>query len=512
MPIAVSQAGASAFGTVPAGLAMYIGWTGEGAGSVDTATLNAGASAFVGTAPVGYSAWDSSGATTFDPAHKGADITLSGGNLSVSRSNTNSWETAWSTTFHYTGKFYFELACGTLSNTSNGQALGLGGTRFTGDLIGFNMGSSFASLCGGFELWWPQNVPSGTVAWGAGQTVCCAVDLDNNLIWFRNGALGNWNGSALNNPATGVGGITMLRAVSMVNPYIQFATAPVSGDLIVANGQQFGGLATLDDKFTLDTSTGSVYSAYRYAGATEAKAYCLDTGAKQYAEWDFCAWDLSGSSGVWATDHIHTTLSATNLGPSATPVGASLTTQSATRLVLAAFTGETTTSRTLSSWSAGWTNDGYFISTQADISASAFDFGAPGHIAVGGISTVQPTLTFSGSVTTARCGYMEFAGGASTETGNVSMALSGMSFNVAANDASFTRHVSLGLTKMSFNIAEARKETTAATLAMKPMAINAAADRKEAAVVTMSLNGVRIAASTFDLNSLNPVRQFSTFG
>lgn len=413
---------------------MYIGWTGEGAGAVDTCTLNVGASGFVGTAPVGYSPWDATGATTFDPANKGAAITLSGGNLSASRSNTNAWQTVWSTTFHYTGKFYFELACGTLSNTSNGQAIGVGGCRFTGDLIGYNMGSSFGSLCGGFELFWPQNVPSGTVAWGAGQTVCCAVDLDNNLIWFRNGASGNWNGSALANPATGVGGITILRATQMVNPYMAFATAPTAGDLLVVNGQEFGGLTTLDDKWTLDASTGSVFSAYRYAQAGEPKAQCLDPGSKQTVEWNMCAWDLSGASGVWATDHVLTTLSGTNLGPSSTPVGASLTTQAGTSLVLAAFTGETTTSRTLSGWSTGWTNDGYFISTQSDISASAFDFAAPGHIGVTGGATVQPTLTFSGSVTSVRCGYMEFAAG--TSPGNASGPIGNIVLGGVAGNAS----------------------------------------------------------------------------
>lgn len=512
MTIAVAQAGATAFGTVPSGLAMYIGWTGEGAGSVDTCTLNVGASSFVGTAPIGYTAWDSSGTTTWDSAHKGVDITLSGGNLSASRSNTNSWETVWSTTFKSTGKFYFELSCGTLSNTSNGQAIGIGGTRFTGDLIGFNIGSSFASLCGGFELWWPQNVPSGTVAWGAGQTVCCAMDLDNNLIWYRNGSAGNWNGSALNNPTTGVGGITILRAVSMVNPYIAFSATPTSGNLLVANGQQFGGLVTLDDKWNLDTSTGSVYSAYRYATSGEPKAQCLDTGSKQFAEWDLCAWELSGVSGVWTTDHIHTTLSATNLGPSATPVGASLTTQSATRLILAGFTGETTTSRTLSSWSTGWTDDGYFISTQADISASAFDFGAPGHIAVSGISTVQPTLTFSGSVTTARCGYLEFAGGSGTETGNVTLAIGKVSFAVTEQDASFTHNVNLALTQMAINAGSGKEETTSVIIALDNMDINAESSKQATTAVTLSLAGMAIIASLFNVDALSPLRQFNTSG
>lgn len=470
MTIAPAQAGGSAFGVVPAGLAMFIGWTGEGSGAVDSCTLNAGASGFVGSAPSGYSAWDASGGTTWDSAHKGADITLSGGALSASRSATGSWETVWSTTFRYTGKFYFELACNTLSNGSNGQAIGLGGTRYTGDLIGFNIGSSFASLCGGFELWWPQNVPSGTVAWAAGDHVCVAVDLDNNLIWFRNGASGNWNGSALANPASGVGGITMLRPVSMVNPYVALASAPTAGELLIAAGQQFGGLTTLDDRWTLDASNTSVYTAYRYAVAGEPMAQCLETGVGHFAEWDFDCWALSGASGVWATDHVQTTLNATtNLGPSATPVATSLTTQSATRLVLAAFTGETLTTRTLTGWSAGWTDDGFFISTQPDVSASAFDFAGPGHMAVSGIATVQPTLTFSGSVTTARCSFLEFAGGSSTETGAGAMAFGPVQFAGQTHEPP-TSSGAMAFGPVAFNAVGHHEPNAAGALGFGPVA------------------------------------------
>jgi hypothetical protein len=41
--------------------------------------------------------------------------------------------------------------------------------------------------------------------------VCAALDLDNQLVWFRIGAAGNWNGSASNNPVTGVGGVSISR-------------------------------------------------------------------------------------------------------------------------------------------------------------------------------------------------------------------------------------------------------------------------------------------------------------
>ena len=45
----------------------------------------------------------------------------------------------------------------------------------------------------------------GTIA--DGTLVGIAADLTARLIWFRLGAAGNWNASASNNPATGVGGI-----------------------------------------------------------------------------------------------------------------------------------------------------------------------------------------------------------------------------------------------------------------------------------------------------------------
>ena len=43
-------------------------------------------------------------------------------------------------------------------------------------------------------------------AFAAGQIACIALDLTGQLIWFRKGAAGNWNGSGTANPATGAGG------------------------------------------------------------------------------------------------------------------------------------------------------------------------------------------------------------------------------------------------------------------------------------------------------------------
>ena len=46
----------------------------------------------------------------------------------------------------------------------------------------------------------------------SGVVLCCAIDLDARLVWFRLGAAGNWNNAAANNPATGVGGVNIAPA------------------------------------------------------------------------------------------------------------------------------------------------------------------------------------------------------------------------------------------------------------------------------------------------------------
>jgi hypothetical protein len=49
---------------------------------------------------------------------------------------------------------------------------------------------------------------------------CAAIDLTNNLIWFRTGS-GNWNGSGAANPATGSGGFSIAGRTANWFPMIQ---------------------------------------------------------------------------------------------------------------------------------------------------------------------------------------------------------------------------------------------------------------------------------------------------
>jgi hypothetical protein len=42
-----------------------------------------------------------------------------------------------------------------------------------------------------------------------GTTICVALDIDAQRIWFRSGAAGNWNNSGTANPATNTGGLNI---------------------------------------------------------------------------------------------------------------------------------------------------------------------------------------------------------------------------------------------------------------------------------------------------------------
>lgn len=72
------------------------------------------------------------------------------------------------------------------------------------------------------------NIPS----WqGAGNKLHVAIDLDNNLIWFRTN-LGDWNNNASANPATGTGGIDISNITTDVHffgqlPYVDGTTLTV---------------------------------------------------------------------------------------------------------------------------------------------------------------------------------------------------------------------------------------------------------------------------------------------
>jgi hypothetical protein len=150
-------------------------------------------------------------ATTWSTTDKHADIALSSGNLTATRTASTgaTYCAVRSTTSKSSGKWVFAvdpLALTTPGNVSVGVAN-------ASQLLNIYLGNSnnSVSLFANGQVWrnaaaqLTVNSTSRDYA-AATSEVMVAVDLDNKRIWFKTDA-DPWNGDATANPATNVGGV-----------------------------------------------------------------------------------------------------------------------------------------------------------------------------------------------------------------------------------------------------------------------------------------------------------------
>lgn len=206
--------------------------------------------------------------TTWNASDKTAGVTLSGGNL-VLTCATSASQFVRSVDKQITGKFYWEctfttvagtLACGVANASATLSSVAPTTAASANVALVNNSGQVFVNGV--------QASPTiGSITSGA--VVCIAMDFDAQRIWFRNGAAGNWNGSAANNPATGVGGVATPIAGVVVTAYAigGGVNANTTGS-ITAN---FGGSAfsgAVPSGFTSGFTAGA--SPALFAAATQA--------------------------------------------------------------------------------------------------------------------------------------------------------------------------------------------------------------------------------------------------
>lgn len=379
-----------------------LAWGGfGGAAPADTATLNAGASAFVGTPPSGFSAWDTSGATTFDPAHLGAGITLSNGNLTASKpGGTSAWSSVLGTTNKRHGKWYFEVTNSSLSNTFD-EIVGVVNTSFSttnypgqANSVGFQVSNNSALGTSGS---WP-----GT-SFVQGDTWFIAVDFDAGLIWAANSANTQWNLNALANPATGAGGLDITPLSTDSEPVVEWGSTPTPGNLLIIAGCAYftpppapvNGWAFFQPPSQGGGLSGFSFVIFKYAEASPlAKEQVLLNGVQI---WGLSAFEIDNVSGDPWTDIISVTLSTT-LGTSSPVTPTPVPVSAGTSLVLAGFSGNNSTVGLTVGWSAGWTAGNFFQSSHADIQVGYFDWSAAGSINLSS-GSAAPTLTLTGGGT-----------------------------------------------------------------------------------------------------------------
>jgi len=149
--------------------------------------------------------------TTWSPTDKGANVTLSNGNLTLT-SSSQSAGSARATKSRTTGQVYFEITVtGTAPQNQGFAACGVASAAMPLNSMtqqNNNVAVSFGSGTAGFV--YAAGVDT-TLRLGAGFSsgdICCvAVDFTNSKVWLRRNG-GNWNGSASYDPATNAGGVT----------------------------------------------------------------------------------------------------------------------------------------------------------------------------------------------------------------------------------------------------------------------------------------------------------------
>lgn len=142
--------------------------------------------------------------TTWSPTDK-TNVTLTGSNLIAACTGNGGARSAHSLS---SGKYYWENSYTTVQTNTLTAGIALAAANLAGlttncarinrtnGRILINAVDSGASISGG-------------VAVAQGSAIGFAVDFTAKLLWARQGAAGNWNGSGTANPATGTGGLSI---------------------------------------------------------------------------------------------------------------------------------------------------------------------------------------------------------------------------------------------------------------------------------------------------------------
>lgn len=173
--------------------------------------------------------------TTLNPSDKAAGIALSGGNLVATGSGN-----VRSTSSHSTGKFYYEVVFDATAGSSYNH-----GTGFANSTASLTAGpgspdtNSIAIYMGDVNIYAAGGTAgSSGIFLNPGDRVGIAIDIGSALMWVRSNG-GNWNNNVLNNPTTGVGGVSVAgvstpwfvissgNVVNAINTYNFCATACV---------------------------------------------------------------------------------------------------------------------------------------------------------------------------------------------------------------------------------------------------------------------------------------------
>ena len=200
------------------------------------------------SAAAGVSVSSTATTVTWDPSAKKASILLSNNNLTAGINGSPNddpdanWPLVRSTgAGHSTGKYYWQFSP---NNTNGLLSAGLIPATYNITAADTKRLSNLpysVSINSDGSIYGDNNSELGYWAsstWAINDKIGVAVDLDNRLLWVRNGS-GLWNNNASANPATGVGGIAFHGTAGLVyhlcaSPYYYAVTLNSGGSAYAA--------------------------------------------------------------------------------------------------------------------------------------------------------------------------------------------------------------------------------------------------------------------------------------
>ena len=188
--------------------------------------------------------------TTWSTTDKTASITLSGGNLVATATAGN--QGIRSADKQITGKFYFELAFTLETGQANVGVASAGAALNNGNAL------ATCALYANNGLVFLNNVSTG-VNLGTranGDIIGVAVDITNQLIWFRVAPSGNWNNNAAYAPG-GSGGISLASIFGAGIPLYAYTYFVSNAEVRTANFGDTAFSGTVPSGFTSGFTAGA---------------------------------------------------------------------------------------------------------------------------------------------------------------------------------------------------------------------------------------------------------------
>lgn len=158
------------------------------------------------------------GSTTWNPSDKGASVTLSNGNRTMSKAAAGQQAVRGTTSHAATGQYYSEFFCTSSGNCIVGQA---GSLASLSNPIGFDVDGL------GYRADGAVRYNNGTIAtyaaYATGDVISMAHDFAAGKLWFAKNGI--WQDGS---PITGSGGLDIINTIFL-------AASAASGDAVTLN-------------------------------------------------------------------------------------------------------------------------------------------------------------------------------------------------------------------------------------------------------------------------------------